>query len=653
MYEVTIPLRPVKDNELGAPEDYFRIIREEYASRYLEMLNIASTPANKADFMRYRMMDDCDMMGIWPDLRTSVLADAVRIVPPLRQRIGDLADMDEIDKRKMRQWYGQADPILVRQPGLEGVSFGIMKLDADDEEGNCAAVGSGAVPEATKAEIATQQITKGEPGLVSEFEQFRIGGAEKFAEVGKGLRTASSRNDAERRERQKEELVSLKAKFILPFACERPAKEGGLSGPSRDSEIMVWPMNGPLLIDAPQEMWEEVLQPIRIPLEDVQKNTSKWVEENAPLEYLTSRKDEKLWAEVKATLQHSDVARLIGLLAHLLHWVALMPLRKEGPHLSESALQSLFVAIHESWSQFEKKYRDSKTGVSFVLPCLMLTIKRGIERCFESSYSMLMSDEMLQQQVIDRINTLLMRLFDPDGMYARFGKFDGEGKAIWLSKKLDVMMASQGSNHVKRLHGRMHRATPLVRAVLGLTGTEGCRGTVTDTKTRRMMLHSDHGGVGASGSVVNYPQDKDRHSALLKAAIDRLPPHSKHSGSGDSSPRQPLSARQHQQKRETNLLAPQSARAGGSIAATSAAGTPSGASFPKDSPIGAGRPAPAPSGTPSGSSVLKDSPVGGGRPAPPFGTDSLLLQKEKFHAPAVREQTRLPALSRHPRKVAV
>jgi len=37
-----------------------------------------------------------------------------------------------------------------------------------------------------------------------------------------------------------------------------------------------------------------------------------------------------------------------------------------GPHLSQSALQSLFVAIHEIWSQFEKMHRDSKTGVSFV-----------------------------------------------------------------------------------------------------------------------------------------------------------------------------------------------------------------------------------------------------------------------------------------------
>ena len=95
-----------------------------------------------------------------------------------------------------------------------------------------------------------------------------------------------------------------------------------------------------------------------------------------------------------------------------------MPLREDGPTLSESALQSLFVSIHQNWAQFEKLYRNTKTGVSFGLPCLMLTVKRGIERCFEISYPTLMSDEVLRQQVLDRINTLLMRLFDPDGMSA-------------------------------------------------------------------------------------------------------------------------------------------------------------------------------------------------------------------------------------------
>ena len=38
--------------------------------------------------------------------------------------------------------------------------------------------------------------------------------------------TFGARLYAERKERVTQELISLKTKFIVPFACERPAKEG-------------------------------------------------------------------------------------------------------------------------------------------------------------------------------------------------------------------------------------------------------------------------------------------------------------------------------------------------------------------------------------------------------------------------------------------
>jgi len=194
----------------------------------------------------------------------------------------------------------------------------------------------------------------------------------------------------------------------------------------------------------------------------------------------------------------------------------------------------------------------------------------------EISYPTLMSHEMLRQQVIDRINTLLMRLFDPDGTYSRFGKFDGEGRAIALSKKLDAIASAQGTKHVKRLHGRMHRATPLVRAVLGLSGT----GNIADTKTRVMMLQSDLGGTAASGGVVAPPQDADRQSALLKAAMNRLPFKGRYGAAGNleaqpASARQPQNSR-HKEKGEKVQSPPRSAREGGGSERTPAAAGASG-----------------------------------------------------------------------------
>merc|ERR1719387_1720474 len=94
----------------------------------------------------------------------------------------------------------------------------------------------------------------------------------------------------------------------------------------------------------------------------------------------------------------------------------------------------------------------------------------------------------------------------------------------------------------------MHRSTPLVRAVLGLAGTSEGRGTVADVKTRVMMQHAD-GAVGlTAASLVDPPKDEERQSALLRAAITRLPDRM-----------QPASARAPP-RLQTKLHTPRSAR---------------------------------------------------------------------------------------------
>lgn len=76
------------------------------------------------------------------------------------------------------------------------------------------------------------------------------------------------------------------------------------------------------------------------------------MDDSIPLEFLTSRRDDVALADVRRTLKDPDIGKLIGLLAHLLQWTALMPLRKDGPQLSEAALQALFVSVHEIWFRF-------------------------------------------------------------------------------------------------------------------------------------------------------------------------------------------------------------------------------------------------------------------------------------------------------------
>lgn len=552
MQEVTIPLRPVGINEtVGHAEDYLKVVQDEYAARCLDMLNISSTSANKAIFLRAgHMMDDCEIQGVWPDLRTSAIADALRIVPPQRQRVGgEPTEADENDKAFLSQWYGHTQQVYVKPPvvgstlggSLHGASLGDAE-DADSAEGSAAhalagaktaPLLSGALAAASEKDTlvqaggagfgATTAATHTRSEFAAELERVR-----QQAGTSHTNKEKEASIDEEARDRLKRELAALKAKFILPFACERS------SGRGKRADVVPWTADGPLSIKAPVEMWGEVLVPISVSFEDVQRNTAKFVDEALPLEMLTSREEPAVLEAVREVLRDADVSRLTGLLAHLLHWITLMPLRKEGPQLSESALQSLYVAVYELWSRYEKHWRSVRVGVTLVLPCLMLTIKRGIERCFELSFPTLTANDSLRQQLVDCINSLLMRLFDPDGTYSRFGKFDGTGKAINLSKRLDAMLASQeaegsggvgaGTNKGKRLAGRTQRSTPLVRAVLGLRGdTIAAAG---DARGARLVpQQGDPNAPAKHGSVVEPPKDQGRRQALLRAALDRLAIH--------------------------------------------------------------------------------------------------------------------------------
>jgi hypothetical protein len=115
-----------------------------------------------------------------------------------------------------------------------------------------------------------------------------------------------------------------------------------------------------------------------------------------------------------------------------------------------------------------------------MLPAIMITLKWAVERCFTLQYPKFMADGDLRQQVIDRINVLFMRLFDPDCRYAHFGAFGGSMKAIKLSRKLELIQAAMGQSNTKRSLHRMNRATPLLRSIVK-------EGGCMDPRTRALM----------------------------------------------------------------------------------------------------------------------------------------------------------------------
>jgi len=125
-------------------------------------------------------------------------------------------------------------------------------------------------------------------------------------------------------------------------------------------------------------------------------------------------------------------------------------------------------------------------GVSFVIPTLCLSVKRGMLWIFTSQYPSVFACDNLCEELADQINVLFMQLFDPDCVYARFGVLDSTKQAVKLWRKYDLALASQGQGTATRMITRKNRTTPAMNTLMG---TE-CTGRPGHPKTRRLLAKS-------------------------------------------------------------------------------------------------------------------------------------------------------------------
>merc|ERR1719253_2308960 len=119
-----------------------------------------------------------------------------------------------------------------------------------------------------------------------------------------------------------------------------------------------------------------------------------------------------------------------------------------------------------------------------------------------------MAHQRLRGEITVNINVLLMRLFDPDCMYTRFGKLDGTGKAIALWRQIDLLTSAGGLTKAKRLFKRTHHATPLVRAVLLNSGDGSMEEEGMQTPPSSVLGSPAGGSLGSDAPRVADPRTR-------------------------------------------------------------------------------------------------------------------------------------------------
>lgn len=331
------------------------------------------------------------------------------------------------------------------------------------------------------------------------------------------------------------ELASLKRKFILPFAVERPAP-----GNAGGTVLVPWQsqeLQTDYQLPVPKELLPEAAEPVCVTFETIYTEQMKYIHDRLPLELLTTRKDPWLFAALRERLGSPEAVRLTGLLAHALYWIVLGHVHEPHRRLPALTSQSLVLTLQELWARLvepikrsvgrrgELLGRDSPAGICFVLPVFMLTLKRGVERIFLDQYRKMLSDpdvgHLLNDKLVDQLNIMMMNIFDPDCSYSNFGALDSSQYAIMLWKRLFTLQMKLGLTPATRMLGREFRTTPMVLLLMNSDGYDPI-----DPKTRKHLQKSTSDSVLAAVAGV-LPVDRidgEKHRGAAKAKPRGLAP---------------------------------------------------------------------------------------------------------------------------------
>jgi len=502
-FEINVLLGKVPQNKVGAPVDCHKVVHEAYTTQYLENLGVEPSPYWQRVVARKAPLEKCEIEATWGADRESGVCNRLRIrQPPVGRGLAAKASDAEGAQAKaaadkiIQDFHGPYVNMSAVPPDvLEAARHILFPEEAAVED-------SRELLFAAMQEKDQQNSAGADPSLTEEMEylQTRARGEEGNSQTREVLRQWG--------EAGQQELESLKRKFILPFACERPAKSSG----SRSGAVMV-PWQSPEVqsasqIQVPVEFTADLRQPLCVTLETMQEEVSEYVQNSFPLELLSTRRDPLLYAGLRERLESIEFVRLIGLSSHLLYWTVFGHLHQPERQLPESTRQSLVLTMQELWSHVNKTAQHKLSRVDshareFYGPVFTLFLKWGVEKVITLQYhKMFWSDEYgrgLRLQLSEQINVMVMNLFDPDCVNGNFAALDCSMQACKLWRKLHTSWMKVGLTPANRTIAREFRTTPMML----------------------LLMHGD--GSGPSNPKTRMLLQKSSSDTVL-AAVSGLPP---------------------------------------------------------------------------------------------------------------------------------
>jgi len=275
--EIQVHLEAKPQNQVASKQDYYKAVHEAYTTQYLQALGIEPKEDYKKLISRQAPLGECDIEAFWDDHNgRSMLATRLRILQPILGRGSAPMAAESASKAYTgNEELGIGGSISVAVPPLPSWSSSLQGSQGGGN-GSSGTWGSTApfhseFLKASKALDDKVNVMDINGKLVQELEQARRQArgddAREAAELAKGHQWGA---DGAR------ELESLKRKFVLPFAMERPKHHGSPSrfadGGSKSSHVLPW--QSPELqkacdIQVPSHLLEDIKRPIQMTLPDI------------------------------------------------------------------------------------------------------------------------------------------------------------------------------------------------------------------------------------------------------------------------------------------------------------------------------------------------------------------------------------------------
>ena len=385
---ISIPLRGAEPVELT--KSFLNVIEREYAVRYLEMIGVDPSRKNIEKILKEMPLDHCSIESQWRQ-PSDWLAETIKIIPHAKAKPqNDLPVSTQLANR-----------------------------------------------------LETQTITK---ELAREESKLTM------AHFRKPEAVVAQEVETDTKIKINLDVQTIKHKFLMPFMDEgmKPiAEEGFEAAPEELMTSKVFQFSFESVNIAAAHI-KEMMQPIEITVEEIASNL-KHVVASFPkgmypaiseAERASEYKAKKHTAVVKlfeGNLKQIDCennARLIGIMAHFCYWTVFGHLHSIG--ISSEQQQQMFVTIIHLFND-----KTSKLQRIFYKPLLILIVRIIVENVFVNAYKQFFSIPLQNQIANQKIQSVITRLFDPEGYYSRFSFLESGMDAFGLNTKNKSKMSSK------------------------------------------------------------------------------------------------------------------------------------------------------------------------------------------------------------------